>query len=523
MKVVTATEMRTLDRRTIEANGTPGDVLMERAAAGVVEETMSLVRGANLTLPFVLCIAGKGNNGGDACAAARLLHERGVRVHLWLAGRALDMKGDAAAHLQRMQAVGVPFREMPEEAHWQRAQREPLIADIVVDGVLGTGTSGAPHGTAAAAIEYLRRASRKALVLAVDLPSGLDADTGATPGTAVLADVTVTLGLPKHGLLQQQALDFVGSLKVADIGIPSAYVDETPGVPELTLIDAADIRGMLPRRPRRSHKGDYGRVLLLGGAAGYTGAMTLAATAALRGGAGLVHVMAPRSLAPAIAASVPGAMVRGGAETAAGELSSDVWADIRRTLEKFQAVLIGPGLSRGGDALILVKQLLRECQCPLVLDADAITVLQGQPDAIGHANCPVVLTPHPGEFAQLFEQETQDVQADRPGMALAAAKLTGATLALKGAATVVAQRDRAPSVSVVGNPGMATGGSGDVLAGLVTALLGQGLDPWAATCSAVYLHGRAGDFAALRDTQACMDATTLLSFLPNAFREIHPR
>lgn len=523
MKIVTAAEMRMLDRRTMEEHGTPGEVLMERAAAGVVQETMSLVRAANLALPFVLCIAGKGNNGGDACAAARLLHERGVRVQLWLAGRAVDMKGDAATHLHRMQAAGVPFRELPEEEHWHRAQREPMMADIVVDGVLGTGASGAPHGSAAAAIDYLRFASRKALVLAVDLPSGLDADTGTAHGNVVLADVTVTFGLPKHGLVQQQALDFVGSLKVADIGIPSGYVDETPGVPALELIDAADIRGMLPRRPRRSHKGNYGRVLLVGGAAGYTGAMTLAAAAALRGGAGLVHVLAPRNLVPVIASAVPGAMVRGGTETAAGELSSDVWPDIRRTLDQFQAVCIGPGLGRGGDALVLVKQLLRECRCPLVLDADAITVLQGQPDAIGHSSSPVVITPHPGEFAQLFEQGTESVQADRPGMALAAAKLTGATVALKGAGTVVAQGDRAPSVSVVGNPGMATGGSGDVLAGLIAALLGQGLDPWAATCSAVYLHGRAGDFAALRNTQACMDAASLLSFLPSAFREIHPR
>ncbi len=523
MKVVTAAAMRELDRRTIEEHGTPGALLMERAATGVAREVLSLVRGSKLSFPAVLCIAGRGNNGGDACAAARLLHERGVSVSLWLAGRASDLQGDAAVHFRRMQAAGVVCRELPDAEQWRQVADEPLLADIVVDGVLGTGATGAPRGTAEAAIAFIRMAAHRALILAVDIPSGLDADTGIAAGVAVQADVTVTFGLPKSGLLQQGALDYVGSVKVTDIGIPDAYVAELADESDVEFLDAVDVRALLPRRPRQSHKGDYGRVLLVGGAAGYSGAMSLAAAAALRGGAGLVHVLVPRSLVPVVAAAVPSAMVQGGIETNTGELSSDVWADMRRTLDQFQAVLIGPGLTRGGDALVLVKQILRDCRCPLVLDADAITVLQGQPDAISHAACPVVMTPHPGEFAQLFEQDTEAVQADRAGMALAAAKLTGATVALKGAGTVVVQRDRLPTVSMAGNPGMAAGGSGDVLAGLIVALLGQGLDSWAATCAGVYLHGRAGDLAALRDTQACMDAALLIDFLAGAFREIHPR
>lgn len=523
MKIVSTATMQDLDRRATEAFGVPGAVLMERAGQRLALEALALIRTTRLASPAVLLIAGKGNNGGDAFVAARALRERGVHALCWLAGKAADLKGDPGAHFKRMIEAGVPFREMATDEAWASAKAEPITADVVVDAVLGTGCTGAARGLAAAAIEYIRIASTRALVLSADVPSGLDSDTGVAQGAAVQADVTVTFGLPKAGLTRPDAIEWVGCLKVADIGLPQSLVEQAPAVEDMELIEASEVRAVLPRRVRASHKGRYGRVLLVGGSAGYTGAMTLAASAALRSGAGLVHVIVPKSLVSAVATRVPSAMVQAGPETAAGTLSSDVWSDLRRQLESFDALLIGPGLTRGSDALVLVKQLLRECRCPLVLDADAISVLQGQPDAISHSASPVVLTPHEGEFARLFDQEVEQVRADRTGMAMAGAKLTGAVVVLKGAGTLVAQRDRPVALNLTGNPGMATGGSGDVLAGMLTAFLGQGLEPWAAACAAVYVHGRAGDLAALQTTQACMESEDLLRFLPHAFREFQPR
>ncbi|MBU1694445.1 MAG: NAD(P)H-hydrate dehydratase, partial [Verrucomicrobia bacterium] len=502
---------------------TPGEVLMERAGQGAADIIHRLAEAAGFHHPLVHLLAGRGNNGGDAFAAARFLKEAGCSVQVWLAGAANDLQGDALRHFSRMKDAEIPLREMPTREDWQEALQYPAGADILVDGILGTGSTGPARGPAAGAIEYINLQSRQALVVALDLPSGLNADTGAAEGEAVRADVTVTMGLPKRGLVEPAALEYVGVVEVVDIGIPAEFVAQATLSEDRELIHPTDLRPLLPRRPRDSHKGRYGHVLLIGGARGYAGAIAMAARAALRSGAGLVTVLTPAGVAPIVAGAALEAMVQSGPETETGSLSEDFWPDWRNQIDKFDAVLIGPGLTRHPNGLTIVRHLVRECSRPLVLDADALNVLEGQPHFIDKSRGPVVITPHPMELARLMVIDCGKIQQDRFAAVQSAAEATEATVILKGAGTLVARVGRPTQINLTGNPGMATGGTGDVLAGLLTSLLGQGLEPYDAARLAVYLHGRAGDMAALHKSQAGMTALDVAEELPFAFREISVR
>ena len=522
MKLISVAQMREIERRAMEEFTIGGEELMDRAGEGLAEVVERLAEAAGFQQPFVHLIAGRGNNGGDACAAAYYLKQHDVDVELWLAGAKSDIQGDALKQLSRARQAEVPLVELPTMEDWDRAHA--LGADIVVDGVLGIGASGPARGPAVGAIQYINACAREALVVALDVPSGLDADTGRAEGEAVRADVTATIGLPKLGLVETSALEYVGTLEVVDIGIPPALAAEFPSETERELIFRTDCQALLPRRPRAAHKGRFGHVLLLGGARGYAGAITLAARAASRAGAGLVSVVTPISIAPIVAGAALESMVHGAEETELGSLAADTWKNYCKPLEEnLSAVLIGPGLTREPESLALVRYVLRSCDAPLVLDADALSVLAGQPDWLNKARSPVVITPHPGELAALFGQTVEEVQADRYGMALAAAKFANVTVVLKGAGTLVAEKGQPTAINLTGNPGMATGGAGDVLAGILTALLGQGLAPYDAARLAVYLHGRAGDMVAWRKSQAGLIAGDLVDELPFAFRDISVR
>jgi NAD(P)H-hydrate epimerase len=523
MKIVSAEQMRELDRRTIDEFGTPGEVLMERAGLGLADVIRRLMDYAGLIHPSVHFIAGRGNNGGDAFVAARLLHEVGIPVDVWIAGRASEFQGDALKAFSKMAGASIPYQELPTNDDWEAALQGPALGDILVDGVLGTGTRGPARGPVAGAIQYINRRVEDALVVAIDIPSGLHADDGQPLGEAVRADVTVTMGLPKCGLVEPAAQEYVGSLEVVDIGIPEEFVEDVELESTTTLICASDLRPLFPRRARHSHKGNYGRVLLMGGARGYVGAIAMATRAAVRSGAGLVTTLVPERLLEVVAGACLEAMIQGVEETRQGAIDAAMWPAWENKINDFDAFLFGPGMTRGNDTLLLVRDILRDCRRPLVLDADAIAVMANQPDWIEDAHCPVVLTPHPGELALLFGQTAEAVQKDRMGMAVAAAKYTKATVILKGAGTIVAGPDRPTAINLTGNPGMATGGTGDVLAGLVAGLLAQGLDPFDAACAAVFIHGRAGDLVAWRKSQAGLAATDLIEELPYVFREISLR
>jgi NAD(P)H-hydrate epimerase len=303
------------------------------------------------------------------------------------------------------------------------------------------------------------------------------------------------------------ALEALGTLLAVPIGLPAKFADAIPDAgPGLQWISDADVRMLLPRRARSSHKGSYGQALLMGGSGQYPGAIVLAAEGAVRSGAGLVRVATVEAAAAAAVGRVPEAIVR-----------ADLAADF--PLEGMDAILIGPGLGRDPEARRMVARLLHETKCPLVLDADAIAVLEGKPEAVRQCPQPVVLTPHPGELARLLGRDVAQIQKDRPAAVREAADRTGAVVVLKGAGTLVTRPDQPIWINLNGNPGMACGGSGDVLAGLLAGLLAQKADPLAAACAAVWLHGTAGDIAALRKTQAAMTAGDIAAALPDAFRQ----
>jgi NAD(P)H-hydrate epimerase len=355
-----------------------------------------------------------------------------------------------------------------------------------------------------------------AWVLAIDVPTGVDADQGEAVDQAVRADVTVTMGLPKKGLLTTAAADYVGRLEVAELGFPAALVDQLAADETRQVIDAGDVRTWLPRRQRDTHKGDFGRVLIVGGARCYPGAVQLAARAALRAGAGLVTVLVPDFLYGVMASGTPEWIVETTPSNPTGSIEGDAARSWRDRLREFDAVLMGPGMTAHADTALWVRQWLRDVQVPLVLDADALNVLAGQAHWLERASGPVVVTPHPGEFARLFGVDQATLQADRAGHARRAADQSGATVLLKGHHSVVAHPDQPAWINLTGNPGMATAGAGDVLAGVVVALLGQGIAPFEAARAAAYLHGRAGDLAADRLGEAGVIASDLIEHLPLA-------
>lgn len=495
MKIVTADEMRALDRRTIES-GIPGEELMFAAGEGLADAVRTLAGNHQLADAPVLFLAGPGNNGGDAFVAAQLLHEDGWPVECWLAVPENKIKGDALIWFRKMKKAGVPYEVLETSEHWQFAAASGTDAEILVDGLLGTGVSGELRGVMADAVEFIDSQADRALVVAVDMPSAM----------AVRADLTVTMGLPKTDSVDEENIDCVGNIEVIDIGIPAEYIDEVKGDEARAFIHPSDLAPLFPRRPRTAHKGNYGHLLCIGGSRGYSGAVTMAAKAAARSGAGLVSAFVPEAIHALVAPVVPEVMVH-------SCMPEGGWT----------AVAAGPGMGRAATTREQVIHLLEHSKVPVILDADAVTVLADHLDAIENAACPVILTPHPGEFAVLFGLKVEDVQEDRLGMVRMAADKLGAVFVLKGAGTLAAAPGQPVAVNMTGNPGMASGGSGDVLAGLIGGLAAQGIAPYEAACAGIWLHGKAGDLAAAEKSQASITAADIIEKLPEAFRAVSCR
>lgn len=521
MKAITSAQMRELDKIASTEFEIPGFELMRRAGQGVATTVEYLAEKARGGSTFIQLIAGRGNNGGDAFAAALFLHEQDYEVEVLLAGSAADVRGDALRHLSKMRAAGIALTELPTKESWEDALRDAGSGEIIVDGVLGIGVNGPPRGPIAGAIHYINTIAEDNLIVSIDVPSGLDADTGKAPGEAVTADITVTIGMPKVGLLAPEALPYVGSVDVISIGIPIELTENYTC--SRHLITGWDVRRNLPRRSRTAHKGDFGHVLVIGGARGYAGAPAMAALAAIRSGTGLTSVLAPKQIYPVVANAALEIMVHPGEETETGSLSAiqmKHWVD---RLDDFNAIVAGPGMTRHPDTRQWINMLLQASPAPLVLDADALNVLEGDLNTISKAKSPVIITPHPGELARLLHCTTAEVQKNREAAAIEAAKRSGAIVVLKGAGTLVARANHPVHVNLTGNPGMATGGMGDVLSGLIGSLLAQGLAPFEAACGGVFLHGRAGDNAMWRRSQASLVATDLINELSGTFREVNVR
>lgn len=506
MKFVTSESLRKGEEKAIAKDNSLALSMMNRAGKGLAVAIQRIAAQLGLPNCEVRLLAGPGNNGGDAFVAALYLRDAGLLPQVWLLCQREKLRGAAMICFEEMVRERIPWREMLGEKAWTREAEASLAPPILVDALLGTGAKGEPMGDIRRAVEYLKSKHPFALIVSADIPTGLNADTGDRSSATVPADFTATMCLPKIGMATAAAQEHLGSLSLIPIGIPPEFLDLMPDArPDLQMISILDVRKCLPKRPRDSHKGTFGTALLLGGSNRYPGAIVLAAEGAVRSGAGLVRVSTMESALAPLLSRAPEAIAE-----------SNLGAEV--SLDGASSVLIGPGLGRDPEARRLVAKLLLETPGPLVLDADAIAVLAGKPEVLRPCPQTVVLTPHPGELARLLGKDIAEIQQDRLAAVRQAAEQTGAIVVLKGAGTLVAQTGQPTWINLNGNPGMACGGSGDVLAGLLVGLLAQNIPPFAAACAAVWLHGAAGDIAALQKTQAAMRAGDIAAALPAAFR-----
>jgi len=514
MNLVSAEKMRELDRRAIEEFGVPGAVLMENAGRGTVDHLER--RFGPLAPGPVLVMAGKGNNGGDGFVIARHLANRGWQVQIVALAERKDYSGDAAVNLEILLRTGCKVRFVDSQAPLADTLKAVGEVALLVDALLGTGLSSNVRGVYSQAIDWINES--RLPVVAVDIPSGVDATSGQVFGKGVRADLTVTFARVKVGQVIQSGADLVGELALIDIGIPGECRVEGEG--DLVLVDALEARGLLPPRPRGGHKGTFGHLLVVGGSVGKSGAAALAAEGGVRGGAGLVTLACPASIQPVLAAKLTEVMTASLTEVD-GAVSMQALEEISSLWQGKQALAVGPGLGRQLEVDGMIHRLLRECPLPMVVDADGLNALAGRTDILkGRKGPPPILTPHPGEMARLTGKTVASVEADRIASARQFAKEFGVVLVLKGARTVTAFPNGRVRINSTGGPALATGGTGDVLTGVIGGLLAQGMEPGSAAVLGVFLHGLAADRWSSRIGSAGMAATDLLPEIPGARGQI---
>lgn len=513
MRLIRADEMQAIDRQAIKQLGLPGVVLMETAGRAACD--VFCREFADYYPGPVLVFAGKGNNGGDGFVLARVLADRGWQVETLVLGAVDDVIGDAAMMLEVLLALeqSVTFVSRVREL---RSAVVATDAALIIDALLGTGLKSKVRGLYAEAIEIINGSGVP--VFAVDIPSGVDGSTGRICGAAVQADLTVTFDHAKIGHGSHPGAACVGFLEVVDIGIPAgkrAQIDS-----DVCLSDAATAAAWLPDRSQLGHKGSFGHLLLLAGSIGKTGAAALAGNAAVRGGCGLVTVATAAAVHDILEIKLTEAMTSPLADDA-GIISLEAQGQIAELLVGRQALAIGPGLGQSAGLVELLTWLLVACELPLVIDADGLNLLVGQLELLKQrTGPPVILTPHPGEMARLSGLSIAEIEANRYQIACDFAAEFGVVLLLKGPRTIIAAPDGRVRINASGNDGLASGGSGDVLAGLVGALLAQGLDSFTAAALAAWLHGRAAELVANGQGTAGMAASDLLCQLPVARREL---
>lgn len=514
--------MREIDRRTSEEFGVPSLELMENAGKGVAE----FLRGRipDLSRKRVVIVCGKGNNGGDGLVVARVLRESGGKPEVLLCGDPAAMKGDAAENLRRWQEMGGELRVIRNEADWPAARPALESADVVVDALLGTGLTGPVEGLLCTVIEDVNRLCRRSEVVAVDIPSGLPSDVANSAGPAIRARYTVALAAPKLGEVLPPNRDFAGELAVADIGIPARLLAGDASL-KTHWIEPGEFRVLPLARERSSHKGTFGHALIVAGSRGKTGAAVLAATGALRAGAGLVTVATPQSVLPVVAAGLPEMMTHPLPETEAQTISMRAfdYGGFEVLWAGKSVMAIGPGLSTQPETQQFVHMAIRSCELPVILDADGLNAFAGRGGDLRLRKTPfLAITPHPGEMARLLGCSTEDVQDDRVETARVAAELCDAFVVLKGQGTILAAPGGTTFINTTGNPGMASGGTGDVLTGILAGLTAQfGTANWLRALSlGVYLHGLAGDLAAAELGEHGVIASDLVRHLPAAFLRV---
>ena len=524
MKVLTAVEVREVDRLTTERYDIPSLQLMENAARRVVEAAQSEV--GSLTGRSVLVLCGKGNNGGDGAAVARLAQAEGAAVVLVLLGRLKDTRGDAFDNLTRAKRIAeeatdsFQFIETADSASLPDAVRDRRF-ELIFDALLGTGVTRPASGAFSEAISFINQYS-KSSIISVDIPSGLASDHDQPIGPAVKADLTVTFTAPKPANVLPPACDHSGKLVIASIGSPEELINDSPS--QLYLIDPPMISSWLAgsRRAPHANKGDAGKVLVVGGSRGKTGAVCLTGAAALRAGAGLVTIATSESCRPVVAAqSILECMTEALQETPNGAVSEAALNQLRMLEEDRDVVALGPGLGSTEESTrLLVRQIVSSRKRPFVIDADGLNALAPWKEITGSGELPLILTPHPGEMSRLAGKPIKEILSSRVDTARSFATEHKVVLVLKGSRTLVAMPGGAVYISPTGNEGMASGGTGDVLTGIIAGLLAQKPDdPEGAAVAGVYLHGLAGDIAASRRGIRAMIATDIIDLLGDAFIE----
>ncbi len=526
MKVITAEEMVWIDRKTIEDLGISGSVLMERAGLAVAARIKELFERRK-----VIVLAGGGNNGGDGVVVARELFNSGWNVKVLFLAKRERLGPDCRRQFVIAQKIGLPMQFR------MKITSADLHSALVVDALLGTGLNKDVQGDMAESISFLNNSDSS--VVSVDIPSGISSDTGQVMGAAVRADYTATFGLPKRGHLLYPGAEYSGKLFIDNIGFPESLLSSEDL--KVELLEKGSLAHLLPERPKYSHKSDYGHVLVVAGSRGKTGAALMSAKACLRAGSGLVTIGVPESLLHLFESRVMEEMTLPLPDQGDGTLSSEAADVILRFLsEKTDVLAIGPGMGVSGETQKLMKEIMRSSRSPIVVDADAINSITDK-SVFEKAHAPIVLTPHPGEMARLLsavssrqsiggrqvrESKAQDskfrteIERDRINTALSFSGETGVYLILKGVPTIVAEPEGRAFVNSTGNPGMATAGSGDVLTGMVAAFIGQGLSPLNASIIGVYMHGLAGDIAAMDKGEHSLIASDIIEALPTAFREL---
>ena len=512
MRILTANEMREVDRAAIDELEIPGMVLMENAALGVVDALAAAYPEASSAAIF----CGPGNNGGDGLAIGRHLAARGYQVWLGLASGDRDLDGDAARQLRICRRAGLSPDPLDDEAQIETALERAGRADLVIDALFGTGLTRPLEGLFARLVEGLDRLSPP--LVAVDLPSGLDASREDPIGPHVHADLSVTFAAPKIAHVFPPAALAVGEVVVADLGFPAAFVERAAG--DLWLLEGTEVAAALPERAPAAHKGDFGHALIVGGSAGKSGAVVLAGRGALRAGAGLVTLAAPEAIVPILEVASAETMSVALPTTAAGGLAAGAETAIATALEDKAAWALGPGLGQAPGTTEVARQAIHLSDAPLVVDADGLNAFAGSIEAFSERRGDTVLTPHVGELARLLGVENREIVADRLGSARRAARAADSLVVLKGRPTLIADPHGGVSINPTGNPGMATAGTGDVLTGLLCGFLAQGTDVFAATQLGVYLHGLAGDLAAAEVGTTSLVAGDLLDRVGPAIRHL---
>jgi len=513
MKIVTSQQMKKIDRKAIEKYGISGLVLMENAGLKVFNNLKNIY--PKLMNKEVIVIAGSGNNGGDGFVVARHLYNYGVKVKVILLCSFNKIKGDAKINLNTIDKMGI---ELIEIMTFKIEEIEEIlsVSDIIIDAILGTGLQGMVIGLKAKMIDIINKSEKE--IVAIDIPSGLNADTGHVGGNCVKASYTITLALPKIGLMIYPGVNYAGKLIIEDISIPKSLLEDKEL--QINLITRKFVRLLLPVRFPDSHKGSFGKVLLLAGSVGMTGAAYLASEAAIKSGTGIVVLGIPKSLNTIMEVKLTEVMTLPLDETK--EKSLDIKAEdkILKLSKDFSIMAIGPGISRQLKTQKLINQLIKNSSIPLILDADALYNLGENSEILRESKVPIIITPHPGEMARLINKEVGFVLDNSIQVVKEFAQKFGIIVVLKGARTIVADNKGNTFINIGDNSGMATGGSGDILTGIISSLMAQGLEDVSAAVAGVYIHSFAGNLA--RDTKGerGMTACDILMQIPQSFLQI---